>query len=37
MERIAFDSHKRYTLCSVEDWEGRVVVEQRIEHQRGAI
>jgi len=37
MEIIAFDSHKRYTLCSVEDAQGRVVVEERIEHERGAI
>jgi len=34
---IAFDSHKRYTLCSVADSEGRVMVEERIEHERGAI
>lgn len=37
MERIAFDSHKRYTLCSVEDREGRVLLERRIEHELGAI
>ena len=34
---IAFDSHKRYTLCSVADDCGRVLEEVRIDHQRGAI
>mgnify|MGYP001037839085 CR=1 FL=1 len=34
---IAFDSHKRYTLCSVADDTGRIVEEVRIEHARGAI
>ena len=37
MLNIAFDSHKRYSLCSVEDCDGNLVVEERIEHQRGAI
>jgi hypothetical protein len=37
MENIAFDSHKRYTLCSVEDQKGRILTEQRIEHEKGAI
>jgi transposase len=37
MERIAFDSHKHYTLCSVEDEQGKILQEQRIEHERGAI
>ena len=37
MERIAFDSHKGYTLCSVEDERGKILQEQRIEHERGAI
>lgn len=37
MENIAFDSHKRYTLCSVEDSSGRRLEEVRIEHERGAI
>ena len=37
MERIAFDSHKRYILCSVEDERGKILQEQRIEHERGAI
>jgi transposase len=34
---IAFDSHKRYTLCSVAGNDGRVLEEARIEHERGAI
>ncbi|MBU1319324.1 MAG: IS110 family transposase [candidate division Zixibacteria bacterium] len=34
---IAFDSHKRYTLCSVADDRGLVLEEERIEHVRGAI
>jgi transposase len=37
MEYIAFDSHKHYTLASVDDGHGRVVNEQRIAHRRGAI
>ena len=37
MENIAFDSHKRYTLCSVEDGKGRILSEDRIKHERGAI
>ncbi len=37
MENIAFDSHKRYTLCSVEDSSGRILEEVRIDHERGAI
>jgi transposase len=37
MEIIAFDSHKRYTLCSVEDDSGRVIAEERIDHVRGKI
>ncbi|NOZ19639.1 MAG: IS110 family transposase [Planctomycetes bacterium] len=34
---IAFDSHKCYTLALVEDEEGRIIDESRIEHERGAI
>lgn len=34
---IAFDSHKRYTLCSVATNEGQILEEVRIEHKRGAI
>jgi transposase len=37
MVNIAFDSHKRYTLCSVEDMNGNLIVEQRIPHRSGAI
>jgi len=37
MENIAFDSHKRYTLCSVEDEKGSIVSEDWIRHERGAI
>jgi len=37
MENIAFDSHKRYTICSVMDKEGVLFKEHRIEHQRGEI
>lgn len=37
MINIAFDSHKRYSLCSVEDVDGKVIVEERINHQPGAI
>lgn len=37
MENIAFDSHKRYTFCRVEDANGRLIEEKRIEHVRGEI
>lgn len=38
MQYIAFDSHKRYTLASVESSNGGgVICEQRIPHERGAI
>ncbi|MBI3657147.1 MAG: IS110 family transposase [Acidobacteria bacterium] len=37
MEIIAFDSHKRYTLCSVENEKGEIIEEKRIEHERGNI
>lgn len=37
MHYIAFDSHKKYTLATVELAAGGVVAEKRIEHQRGAI
>ena len=37
MENIAFDSHKRYSLCSVEDMNGNQIEEQRIPHRPGAI
>lgn len=37
MEIIAFDSHKWYTFVRVEDPEGKVITQGRIEHQRGQI
>ena len=37
MEYIAFDAHKRYTLASVVRPDGRLVREQRIAHERGAL
>jgi transposase len=37
MQDIAFDSHKRYTLASVERPDGRRVQERRVPHERGAV
>lgn len=37
MQYIAFDSHKRYTLASVEPVEGGGPQEVRIPHERGAL
>jgi hypothetical protein len=37
MEYIAFDAHKRYTRASVARPDGRLVREQRIPHERGAL
>jgi hypothetical protein len=37
MQYIAFDSHKRYSLASVEEVNGGKVFESRIEHVRGSI
>jgi transposase len=37
MNIIAFDSHKRYTLASVETEDGQLLKEERINHQRGEI
>lgn len=37
MENIAFDSHKRYTFCSVENADGVIIEEGRIDHVRGQI
>jgi transposase len=37
MEYIAFDSHKRYTLASVEAEQGGTSRETRIPHERGAL
>src|SRR4029434_274519 len=37
MEYIAFDAHKHYTLASVVRPDGRLVREQRLPHERGAL
>jgi hypothetical protein len=37
MEYIAFDSHKRYTMASVEKLSGRQSCELRLAHQPGSI
>lgn len=37
MEYIAFDSHKTYTLASIDDGTGRILCERRIRHERGAV
>src|SRR5215471_16824137 len=37
MEYIAFDAHKRYTVASVARSDGRLIREQRIPHERGAL
>jgi hypothetical protein len=37
MEYIAFDSHKRYTLASVEKLSGGQLCEQRVVHERGSV
>lgn len=37
MNYIAFDSHKKYTLASVEDKNGNLLQEKRIEHTPGAL
>jgi transposase len=37
MHYIAFDSHKKYTIVSVQSTDGRTVKEDRIEHERGSI
>ena len=37
MLNIAFDSHKRYTHCLVEDGDGHRIAEDRIDHAPGAI
>jgi transposase len=37
MYRIAFDSHKRYTVASVQDMEGNIINEERIAHKKGEI
>jgi len=37
MNIIAFDSHKRYTLASVQSKDGTIIKEERINHVRGNI
>lgn len=37
MHMIAFDSHKRYTVASVQNMEGDILREARINHGRGNI
>lgn len=37
MNYIALDSHKHYTLASVERGSGSILREVRVEHNRGAI
>ncbi len=37
MHMIAFDSHKRYTVASVQNMEGEIIKEARIDHGRGKI
>ncbi|MDH5768283.1 MAG: transposase [Nitrospirota bacterium] len=37
MHMIAFDSHKRYTAASVQNMEGKIIKEARIDHGRGNI
>ena len=36
MNYIAFDCHKRYTFASVQDENGRLIRESRLDHRRGA-
>ncbi len=37
MQYIAFDAHKHYTLASVAAPDDRLVREERIDHERGAL
>jgi hypothetical protein len=37
MQIISLDTHKHYSLARVETGRGKLVVEERIEHRRGAI
>jgi len=37
MQHIAFDSHKHYTLASVERATGGILQEVRLEHRRGTV
>ena len=37
MHMIAFDSHKRYTVASVQGADGRIIKEARIDHGKGNV
>ena len=37
MDNVALDSHKRYSLGSIENAEGRILAERSIPHRRGEI
>lgn len=37
MQMIAFDSHKHYTLASVQNMDGEIIKEERVSHLRGNI
>ena len=37
MQYIAFDSHKRYTLASVEELESGKIFDSRVEHTKGSV
>ena len=37
MEYIALDSHKRYSFASIQNSDGKIRLETRIEHHPGAI
>ena len=37
MEYIALDSHKRYSFASVQNCDGTIRLETRVEHHPGAI
>ena len=37
MEYIALDSHKRYSFASIQNSDGKIRLETRVEHHPGAI
>lgn len=37
MNNVALDAHKRYSLGSIENGEGRILTEQTVPHRRGEI
>lgn len=37
MQMVSLDTHKRYSLAGVETSDGERIIEERIEHRRGAI